>query len=396
MLQVHTSHDPFLKQLLDEEFEVEVCGGYLIVHHVPYLNTALEIKSGTLVMHATMAGDILTRPKDHTAYFIGESPCNTNGRPLPSLVNGPQRQALTNGLYSNFFLSCHPVGREYSDFYDKVTTYWNTITAPAYAHNPDKCDSIRQSIIIKEDTTSPLRYMDTNASRCNISMLNDCYKGIKVAIVGLGGTGSYILDFVAKTGVQEIHLYDSDVFCTHNAYRAPGAPDEDILRSRPKKVDYLKGVYEKLHSGIITHPERIMPDNLMQLDIFDYVFICVDGDIRTIIAEYLSKTGKAFVDSGIGMEITSAESSQLMGAIRVTPGEQGHFEHLTDDLPKEGLEEDLYTSNIQIAEINALAAILSVIQWKKHLGYYHSAKFVNNFVFDISTNDSYCKYDKDS
>ena len=32
----------------------------------------------------------------------------------------------------------------------------------------------------------------------------------KVAIVGLGGSGSYILDLIAKTPICEIHLYDGD------------------------------------------------------------------------------------------------------------------------------------------------------------------------------------------
>jgi tRNA A37 threonylcarbamoyladenosine dehydratase len=33
-------------------------------------------------------------------------------------------------------------------------------------------------------------------------------EGKKIAIVGVGCTGSYILDLVAKTPVSEIHMYD--------------------------------------------------------------------------------------------------------------------------------------------------------------------------------------------
>ncbi|WP_318271316.1 ThiF family adenylyltransferase [Sphingobacterium cellulitidis] len=41
----------------------------------------------------------------------------------------------------------------------------------------------------------------------------------KIAIIGLGGTGAYILDMVAKTPVKEIHLFDGDSFDQHNAFR---------------------------------------------------------------------------------------------------------------------------------------------------------------------------------
>jgi hypothetical protein len=34
----------------------------------------------------------------------------------------------------------------------------------------------------------------------------------KIAIIGLGGTGSYVLDLAAKTPVKEIHLFDGDKF----------------------------------------------------------------------------------------------------------------------------------------------------------------------------------------
>ena len=33
-------------------------------------------------------------------------------------------------------------------------------------------------------------------------------------------------------------------------------------------------------------------------------------------------------------------------------------------------EDDAYVANIQIADMNALNAILAVIRWKKHLGVY--------------------------
>lgn len=43
------SHSPDLKQLRDEGFEIEVKGGYLLIHQIPYVNHLKEIKCGVLV-----------------------------------------------------------------------------------------------------------------------------------------------------------------------------------------------------------------------------------------------------------------------------------------------------------------------------------------------------------
>jgi hypothetical protein len=43
------------------------------------------------------------------------------------------------------------------------------------------------------------------------------------------------LDFVAKTPVEEIHLFDSDVFLQHNAFRAPGAINKERFSEHLKK-----------------------------------------------------------------------------------------------------------------------------------------------------------------
>src|SRR5215831_14926400 len=103
------------------------------------------------------------------------------------------------------------------------------------------------------------KYPDTNSSRAKIEYLNRKFEGQKIAIIGMGGTGSYILDLVSKTPVEEIHIYDGDVFQLHNAFRAPGAIDGKILDENEelKKVDYYYSIYSKMHNGIIPHPVYI-------------------------------------------------------------------------------------------------------------------------------------------
>ena len=96
-----------------------------------------------------------------------------------------------------------------------------------------------------------------------------------IGIIGVGGTGSYVLDQVAKTPVSEIHLFDGDVFCQHNAFRAPGAPTKEILELSQKKVDYLSELYGHMHKGIVAHPTYVNETNVEELSGLDFVFLCL-------------------------------------------------------------------------------------------------------------------------
>ena len=287
------SLNPVLQKLQNEGFDIEVRGQYLWVHRVPYINANIDIASGTLVMALNISGDKILVPSDHTALWIGEKPRFQDGAFIPSLVNSERKDNLGNGIFSDYFLSCKPDnnGGRYLDYYDKVTTYYHMISDTAFLFAEDKCKKIARAILL-ENEDSPLVYADTNSGRAYIVGINERMRGKKVAIVGLGGTGSYLLDHLAKTCVDQIHLYDDDDFNTHNAYRAPGVPSREDLNELMSKVDYYYSRYSGFHKGIIPHTVRVKPDNFSELDDMDMVFICVDSvSARNLIAGYLIEKG---------------------------------------------------------------------------------------------------------
>lgn len=387
MSQELICHNPELQRLQSEGFEIEVRGGLLIVHHIPYLNCKTEMLSGTLAMVLNTSGNTVVRPHDHTAYWIGQQPCNSDGSIIPSLVNGPRRNNLGSGLISDYYLSCYPDNTSgYRNYYDKVMVYFNTISAAAQNHNKHWFLQLKGNGKV-HSVGSVWRYDDTNASRAGIIGINERMLGYKVAVIGLGGTGGYLLDYLAKTAVAEIHLYDEDVFNTHNAFRAPGAPSIEQLNSQPFKVDYFSEIYGRMHTRIIPHRIRITKDNISELDDKDMVFICIDSPfVRNFISSYLADHNLSFIDSGMGLECSN---DRLSGLVRVTEGFYGHYNHLKDaygDSVTNG-EEDVYKSSIQIAELNSLAATLSIIQWKKMLGIYNDYSDGSlNFIYSVSGN----------
>lgn len=387
MSQALINRSPDLIKLQNEEYAIEICDGYLVVHHIPYLNKNKEIKSGLLVMSLTMAGNIVAKPKDHTAFFVGEQPCNLDGSIVPSLVNSARKQKLYADIISDFYLSCYPDGRNgYTDYYDKVSTYYSIISSPAWNLNAEECKRINKPILVRENG-SPLVYMDTNASRANIAYFNEIFNSLKIAIVGVGGTGSYLLDFISKTPVSEIHLFDSDVFNTHNAFRAPGAASISELEQEPYKVEFLTTKYSHMHSRIIPHQENIIQDNISVLEDMSYVFLCVDSvNVRNSIARYLIDNNIPFIDSGLGINLSD---NKLSGLVRITTGFKEHYSHIKEAFNGNDIKDDIYESNIQIAELNAIAAIYAVIKWKKILGFYHDTMQEVNSVYSINDNDMY-------
>lgn len=234
--------------------------------------------------------------------------------------------------------------------------------------------------------TNVFKYPDTNSSRAGIEFLNRKFENQKVAIIGLGGTGSYILDQVAKTPVKEIHIFDADVFQLHNAFRSPGAVSSEKLETENgiKKVDYYYGIYSNMHAGIKVHTKYVTTENVNELKDFNYVFISIDkNEVRYNLAKAFLKMGVTFIDVGIGV---NKSDDCLNGAVRVTIGSSDKSDHLDLRIGSFESEQNEYSNNIQIADLNCLNAILAVVKWKKLSGFYQDVKHEHNSLFLINTN----------
>lgn len=377
------SHNPDLKKLRDEGYEIEVKNAHLLVHHIPYVNSQKEIAYGILVTPlGDLAGDKTSKPQDHVIHFIGEHPCDREGNSIKGIQNSSTRRSLGDGINIDHSFSSKPKDG-YADYYEKVTRYEIIISSHAQAINSD-VTAKTHTVIESADPDIPFNYLDTNSSRAEIDAISEKLINQKIAIIGLGGTGSYILDLVSKTPVKEIHLYDRDDFLSHNAFRAPGAAAIDELRTQPKKVDYLHDIYSKMHKRIIAHDYHITEGILNELSVMSFVFICIDnGEAKKIIITKLLEDGIPFVDVGIGVH---AIDGKLTGSVRTTAGTKEKRDHIDKKVSFSNSDYGDYNKNVQIAEINAINAALAVIKWKKLCGFYHDSENEYNSVYDIFVN----------
>lgn len=380
MSQQLINRNPDLKRLRDEGYEVEIIGGHLLVHHIPYLNAKREIKFGILVSPLTLIGNgKIGRPDSHVIEFTGENPCNVDGTVISEIQHSNNPKRLNDKVQIDRSFSNKPAAG-YLNQYEKVKRYADIISAPA-KYLDERVTEKTFRTIPDSDGDTVFHYIDTNSSRAQIESINNKVKGHKVAIVGLGGTGAYILDLVAKTPVEEIHIFDGDSFDQHNAFRSPGAASLDLLNQNPSKISYYSRVYSQMHKGIKEHPYYLKKGNLPELDDMSYVFVCVDNNgARKMITDYLAKKGILFSDVGLGIMVVNGK---LTGAVRVTSGSSNKSDHLDSRIFAEDTGENDYATNIQVADLNALNGILAVIRWKKASGIYCDLENEYHSIYSI-------------
>lgn len=378
------SLNPDLRRLRDEGYEVEVRQGHLLIHNIPYLNGRREVCRGTLVSPLEMAGgDRTARPQNHVAYFVGEHPCRFAGGEILAIRHSSGRHELAQGLPVDHSFSNKPANG-YADYYEKMTRYISIIAAEAKAVDPE-VDARSGRLVEQHDAASVFLYTDTASSRAGITALTERLAQQRIAIVGLGGSGSYVLDFASKTPAS-IDLFDADGFWQHNAFRAPGAAGPDLWSGGPPaKVDHFLGLYSKMRGGLTAHRLRIDESNLELLLGYDIVFVCVDkGSVRRLILDFLIAAERKFIDCGVGVQLNE-ERSELLATCRVTAGVPGRYDHIRARVPMADDEINAdYASNIQIVELNAATAVFAVTMWKKLSGFYSDERGELHMQWSVS------------
>lgn len=377
MSQELINHSYDLKKLQNEGYELDVNNGYGIISHIPYLRSNGEIDYGTLVSSIAFEGDEAKYNGDHVIHFSGEQPCNIDGTEITSIKYTDNNSVLA-GINVNRSFSNKPEGN-YKDYYEKFVNYTNIISFPAISKDNTATAKTFKKVVTEED--SVFQYVDTNSSRAGIDNCNTKMTNKKIAIIGLGGTGAYILDLISKSNVKEIHLFDGDILCQHNAFRSPGAASKEIFSKSILKVSYFKEVYQNMYKNLIEHGIYIKEENVSELKNMDFVFISIDSGIaRKLITDYLVSEEIPFIDTGIGLQNIN---DTINGQIRITVFDKTNYNKISIYLDFDEDGDDVYNTNIQIAECNALNATIAVIEWKKYFNIYENADSKCQNVYSI-------------
>jgi len=371
-----------LTQLVVEEYDIEIRDGNLLVYHVPYVNSDGEVARCILVSELSTNGEQTIKPGRHEVWVVGGVPYDHQGNKI-GIIADEEKLDYGGDLVAACRLSGKPHNRMPVNYHEKISNYVDILGRYARAINPS---ATHKNYPPRETSAeeSIFRYHDAASSRSGLSAITNKLKLGKVAIVGLGGTGSYILDLIVKTPINELHLFDDDVLYAHNAFRAPGAASLDEVKESPLKVEYFSAKYEAFRRNIVPHPVRITEENIDELRGMEFVFLAMDaGPAKQTIVEFLQARETPFVDCGMGVQ---RQENSLRGIVRVTTGTKNHYDHLSRRISYVDVNANEYDWNIQTADLNMMNAAMAVLKWKKLFGYYVDSKGEFNSTYTVARN----------
>lgn len=375
MLEIQISRSPDLVRLEAEGFRLRLVQGsayHLLIEGIPAVNSKREVVLGTLYspLEIDPSGKTVNPCSNHQCWWIGEPPCDSSGRVMLEMISNNRAENKGDGIETSVAFSRKRGDKTpYKDYHEKIWAYVRMIWHEAQVIQ-ENCDpkSEKPVPVVVEAQSRVFRYPDMATTRAGIGAGTAKLLADKVAIIGLGGTGSYILDLLAKTPISEIHIYDGDKFALHNAFRAPGAPHKDEL-TEPLKVDWFGTIYERMHTGIIRHSYYVRAEQLEEFVGFDFVFVAVDdAKARKMIHERLIAMQISFID--VGMDVAFDKEGALRGICRYTVSTPDCHEHIQEVVSfSDGPDNEVYR-NIQVADLNMLNASMAVLKWKKLRGFY--------------------------
>lgn len=378
------SLNPDLQRLVDKGYAVGFDSNYLIVRDIPYLDATGAAQVGAFVTKLVFVDADHVTQEDHQVFFAGGVPHGLNGQPIPNLGGGATSLALSprasDVVVQRSFSNKPMKTGAFPDFFAKIESYASLIAGPATERHGIAPYTFRA--VDAGEELSVFKFRDTLTSRAEITDLSAKFQDDVIALIGLGGTGGYLLDFLAKTPVREVRAFDGDVFHIHNAFRAPGRADEQEFGQ--SKAEVFKSRYGNFREGLNFDASYVDEGAVEKLTGVTFAFVCVDkGPARAVIFDLLIRLGIPFLDVGMGL---SRRNGALKGMTRVTYFSAEDAAAVRDkgyvDLKAD--PEGLYRTNVQISELNALNAALAMIKFKQLRGFYAMDLDYHHLLFNIA------------
>jgi hypothetical protein len=386
VFQKLVNHNDDIRRLVEKGYAVAFDSNYMVIRDIPYLDAHRQLHVGVIVTKLVFVDQERVKLDNHQIFFAGSIPHNIDGSPVPNLGNRNAELALSEAcndvvVQRSFSNKPKPDGNftEYRDFFEKIESYVNIISGPAielHKVNPFTFHIVRDNV-----SDSVFKFHDTMTSRAEITDLSAKFKDDVIAVIGLGGTGAYVLDFLVKSPVKEIRAFDLDDYHVHTAFRSPGRLEVSELAEKKAKVYFSR--YDNFRTGLSVTSKFLDGSCAGDLDGVTFAFVCVDkGSSRAGIFDLLISSGIPFIDVGMGL---NRKRGPINGQLRTTYYPTKHGQNVPDRglVPLTDKPDDVYQTNIQISELNALNACLAVIRYKQLRGFYFEDIPYFHLLFEV-------------
>ena len=264
--------------------------------------------------------------------------------------------------------------RGYRDYREKIETYVDEVGGHAETVRPGILEAARAGVDPVVESQTRFHYLNTSVYRDGTRGIEKSIEEEVVGVIGVGGTGSYLVDVLAKTNIKELHLYDGQCLGQENGFRLAGAVR--LAEFGKPKVEWHGERYSAVRrDGLVLHQTRVDEKNLEFLDRHTTVFVAVDDlPTRRLIQRACEEKGILHIAVGIGVDLEGERDEQLGAMVQVeidySPRPPREDE---PDAPSEPMA-DVYKSNIQTAELNMLGAAIAIVEWKAKRRVYRSER----------------------
>ena len=216
----------------------------------------------------------------------------------------------------------------------------------------------------------------------------------KVGILGVGALGTHILDNLARTGIGEIHIADSDQIELSNLQRQILFTEGDV---GSYKVQAAKNKIEQINSevNVICNVTRVNSQNFNQIfNGLDLIFDATDNfETRFLLNDMAIKYGFPWLHSGV-----TASNGQ---SILFIPGKTACYRCIVKDLPNMQEFPTVHNSGILNSIVNIISSISSASALKYlldnkpdfSLKYYDAWDHIfHKFDYKNSSDCEHCKH----
>ncbi len=190
-----------------------------------------------------------------------------------------------------------------------------------------------------------------------------------------------VLKEFERKDYRGIHQLLLDYYYVHNTFRSAGRLDLNELGKL--KVEVYKARYDSFRTGLSFIPKFIDASCTEDLRGVTFAFVCVDkGSSRAGIFDLLIAMGIPFIDVGMGLD---RKRGPLNGMLRVTNYPTARAREMRDKGLAELVDnpDNIYRTNIQIGELNALNACLAVLRFKQLRGFYFDEANFYHLLFGL-------------
>jgi molybdopterin/thiamine biosynthesis adenylyltransferase/proteasome lid subunit RPN8/RPN11 len=142
----------------------------------------------------------------------------------------------------------------------------------------------------------------------------DRLREMRVGIVGLGGTGSIVLEQLAHMGVRRFLLMDPDVVERTNLNRLVGATESDVGKS---KVEVAAAHANRINPSADVETRcgsALLAREAEELVATDFVFCCTDSQgSRAVLNQFAYQYLVPVIDMGVAIVISAGRISHIAG-----------------------------------------------------------------------------------